>query len=229
VYGFWPAGSDGDDIVLWTSEDRSEELMRFPMLRQQWERVGQRDFRSLADYIAPVDSGVPDYLGAFALTAGHGCDEIARELETEGDDYRAIMVKALADRFAEAFAERLHRQARCDWGYGITENLTNEQLIDEEFVGIRPAFGYGSCPDHVPKRALWQLLNAEQNTGMTLTSSCAMWPAASVSGMYFSLPQSRYFSVDRITKDQLERYAARMGQSIPETERWLAPNLGYTP
>jgi len=229
VYGFWPAGSDGDDIVLWNSEERSKELMRFPMLRQQWERVGQKDFRSLADYIAPADSGIPDYLGAFALTAGHGCDEIARELEAEGDDYRAIMVKALADRFAEAFAERLHRQARCDWGYGITENLTNEQLIDEEFVGIRPAFGYGSCPDHVPKRALWELLNAEQNTGMTLTSSCAMWPAASVSGLYFSLPQSRYFSVDRITKDQLERYAARMGQSIPETERWLAPNLGYTP
>ncbi|MFM8479148.1 MAG: vitamin B12 dependent-methionine synthase activation domain-containing protein [Planctomycetaceae bacterium] len=189
----------------------------------------QLDFLSLADYIAPVESGVPDYLGAFALTAGHGCDEIARELEAEGDDYRAIMIKALADRFAEAFAERLHQQARHDWGYGSGEAFTNEQLIDEEYQGIRPAFGYGSCPDHVPKGTLWGLLQAEQNAGMTLTSSFAMWPAASVSGLYFSLPQSRYFSVDRITKDQLERYAARMGQSVSVTERWLAPNLGYTP
>ena len=229
VYGFWPANSDGDDIVLWTDESRSKEHMRFPMLRQQWERVGQRDFRSLADYIAPVESRLPDYLGTFALTAGHGCDELAKQLETDGDDYSAIMIKALADRFAEAFAEYLHLQARRDWGYGHQEQFSNEQLIDEEYRGIRPAFGYPSCPDHLPKGALWELLQAEQHVGMTLTSSYAMWPAASVSGLYFSLPEARYFSVDRITKDQLERYAVRMKISVKEAERWLAPNLGYQP
>jgi len=227
VYGFWPANSDGDDIILWTDESRTTELMRFPMLRQQWERVGQRDFRSLADYVAPVGSGA-DYLGAFAVTAGHGCDQLAKAIEADGDDYRAIMVKALADRCAEAFAEYLHRKARLEWGYGRSESLTNDQLIDEEYVGIRPAFGYPSCPDHLPKGPLWQLLDAEKNIGMTLTSSYAMWPAASVCGLYFSLPQSRYFTVDRITRDQVENYAARMKMSVPDMERWLAPNLGYS-
>ncbi len=245
VYGFWPANSDGDDIVLWTDENRTKELMRFPMLRQQWERVGQRSFRSLADYIAPVtagdkaESGKPkaksaDYVGAFAVTAGHGCDELARSVEASGDDYRAIMIKALADRFAEAFAEYLHARVRKEWGYGQHETLSNEQLIDEEYDGLRPAFGYPSCPDHLPKGPLWTLLDAEKNTGMTLTSSFAMWPAASVSGMYFSLPDrlipgSKYFAVDRITKDQVENYAARMNKSVKEMERWLAPNLGYNP
>ncbi|MCA9048420.1 MAG: cobalamin-dependent protein, partial [Planctomycetaceae bacterium] len=232
VYGFWPANSDGDDIVLWADEDRTTELMRFPMLRQQWERVGQKDFRSLADYIAPVgQSGkrVPDYIGAFAVTAGFGCDELAKELETAGDDYRSIMVKALADRFAEAFAEKLHAHVRKEWGYGASETLSNEQLIEEKYLGIRPAFGYPSCPDHLPKGDLWKLLNVEENIGMTLTESYAMWPAASVSGLYFSLPESRYFSVDRITKDQVENYAARMKMSVKDIERWLAPNLGYEP
>ena len=227
VYGFWPANSDGDDIILWTDESRTTELMRFPMLRQQWERVGQRDFRSLSDYVAPVGSA-PDYLGAFAVTAGHGCDQLAKAIEAEGDDYRAIMVKALADRCAEAFAEYLHQKARQEWGYGRSETLTNDQLIDEEYVGLRPAFGYPSCPDHLPKGPLWQLLDAEKNVGMTLTSSYAMWPAASVCGLYFSLPQSRYFAVDRLTRDQVENYAARMKMPVPEMERWLAPNLGYS-
>jgi 5-methyltetrahydrofolate--homocysteine methyltransferase len=235
VYGFWPANSDGDDIVLWTDDTRTKELMRFPMLRQQWERVGQRDFRSLADYVAPRTSGfdsraaIPDYVGAFAVTAGHGCDELAKSIEAAGDDYRAIMVKALADRFAEAFAEYLHARARREWGFGKAETLTHEQLIDEAYQGIRPAFGYGSCPDHLPKGPLWKLLDAEKATGMTLTSSFAMWPAASVSGLYFSLPESRYFSVDRITKDQVNHYAQRMKKSMKEIERWLAPNLGYNP
>jgi 5-methyltetrahydrofolate--homocysteine methyltransferase len=235
VYGFWPANSDGDDIVLWTDDTRTKELMRFPMLRQQWERVGQRDFRSLADYVAPLKSGsdshaaIPDYIGAFAVTAGHGCDELAKSIEAAGDDYRAIMVKALADRFAEAFAEYLHARARREWGFGKAETLTNEQLIEEQYQGIRPAFGYGSCPDHLPKGPLWKLLDAEKATGMTLTSSFAMWPAASVSGLYFSLPESRYFSVDRITKDQVDHYAQRMKKSTKEIERWLAPNLGYNP
>jgi 5-methyltetrahydrofolate--homocysteine methyltransferase len=230
VYGFFPANSDGDDIVLWTDDSRTTELMRFPMLRQQWERVGQKDFRSLSDYIAPKchhHPGRDDYIGAFAVTAGHGCDELAKAAEAAGDDYKAIMIKALADRFAEAFAEYLHAKVRREWGFGRSENLSNEQLIDEEYRGIRPAFGYPSCPDHLPKGDLWKLLEVEQRIGMTLTSSFAMWPAASVSGLYFSLPEARYFSVDRITKDQVENYAARMNRSVKDMERWLAPNLGY--
>ncbi|MFM7867506.1 MAG: vitamin B12 dependent-methionine synthase activation domain-containing protein, partial [Planctomycetaceae bacterium] len=208
VYGLWPANSDGDDIVLWQNEQRNQELLRFPMLRQQWERVGQRDFRCLADYVAPA--GIPDYVGAFALTAGHGCDELAKQIEAAGDDYRAIMIKALADRLAEAFAEYLHARVRREWGYGQQEQLTNEQLIDEQYQGIRPAFGYPSCPDHLPKGPLWKLLDVERQIGMTLTSSYAMWPASSVSGLYFSHPQARYFSVDRVTKEQVEDYAGRM-------------------
>lgn len=233
VYGFWPANSDGDDIVLWTDETRSEERVRFPMLRQQWERVGQKDYRSLADYIAPMASAsghrIPDYLGAFAVTTGHGCDELAKQIEAEGDDYRSIMVKALADRCAEAFAEYLHAKVRAEWGFGRSENLSGEDLIAEKYQGIRPAFGYPSCPDHLPKGPLWELLDAEAATGMTLTESFAMYPAAAVSGLYFSLPQARYFAVDRITKDQVEHYAGRMQMPLKQIERWLAPNLGYTP
>jgi 5-methyltetrahydrofolate--homocysteine methyltransferase len=231
VYGFWQANSSADDIILWTDDSRSAELMRFPMLRQQWERKGQDNFRSLADYVAPLsgDSSVHDYVGAFAVTAGHGCDEIAKTMEAEGDDYRAIMIKSLADRFAEAFAELLHECVRRDWGFGRNEGLTGEQLIDEKYQGIRPAFGYPSCPDHVPKGRLWELLDVEASIGMTLTSSYAMWPAASVSGLYFSHPESRYFSVDRITKDQVEDYADRMNMTVKKAERWLGPNLGYEP
>jgi 5-methyltetrahydrofolate--homocysteine methyltransferase len=233
VYGFWPANSDGDDIILWTDETRSTELMRFPMLRQQWERVGQKDYRSLADYVAGVAGAdapvIPDYIGAFAVTAGHGCDELARAVEASGDDYRAIMIKALADRFAEAFAEYLHAKVRTEWGFGNGEGLSNEDLIAEKYRGIRPAFGYPACPDHLPKGELWTLLDAEAATGMSLTESFAMWPAASVSGLYFSLPEARYFSVDRVTKDQVEHYAARRKMSVKDTERWLAPNLGYDP
>lgn len=232
VYGFWPANSDGDDVVLWTDESRTKELMRFPMLRQQWERVGQKDFRSLADYVGPKDSsggGRNDYIGAFAVTAGHGCDELAKKIEDEGDDYRSIMIKALADRCAEAFAEYLHAKARTEWGFGASEGLSNEELIGEKYQGIRPAFGYPACPDHLPKGPLWKLLDAEAATGMTLTESFAMFPASSVSGLYFSHPESRYFAVDRITKDQVEDYAGRMDITVKVAERWLAPNLGYTP
>ncbi len=227
VYGFWPASAQNDDIVLWKDESCSGVLMRFPMLRQQWERVGQTTFRSLSDYVAPSGCGVVDYLGAFAVTAGHGCDELTAAIEAEGDDYRSIMVKALADRFAEAFAEYLHQRVRREWDYGQSENLSNDDLIDEKYQGIRPAFGYPSCPDHLPKGPLWELLDAESATGMKLTESFAMWPAASVSGLYFSHPQARYFSVDRITRDQVENYAQRCGLSISDAERWLAPNLGY--
>lgn len=232
VYGFWPANSDGDDVILWTDETRTEERLRFPMLRQQWERVGQKDFRSLSDYISPVTIDGPakaDYIGAFAVTAGHGCEELAKAAEAAGDDYKSIMIKALADRFAEAFAEYLHVQVRRQWGYAGDEQLTNEDLIAEKYRGIRPAFGYPSCPDHLPKGPLWELLDAEAATGMTLTESFAMYPAASVSGLYFSHPEARYFAVDRITKDQVENYALRMNHDTRFIERWLAPNLGYDP
>jgi 5-methyltetrahydrofolate--homocysteine methyltransferase len=199
------------------------------MLRQQWERKGQKDFRSLADYVAPVDSGREDYIGAFAVTTGVGIEKLVEQFEADHDDYHAIMTKSLADRLAEAFAELLHKQARDDWGYGREENLSSDQLIAEKYRGIRPAFGYPACPDHTEKRPLFNLLHAEENTGITLTENFAMYPAASVSGLYFAHPKARYFSVDRITKDQLEDYARRKGMTTKEAERWLAPNLGYTP
>ena len=227
VYGFWPAASLGDDVILYTDESRSKEVTRLHFLRQQWERQGQTDFRSLADYIAPVDSGRQDYMGAFVVTTGHGADEFADEFVKKFDDYNSIMVKALADRLAEAFAEYLHARARLDWGYGVEESLSSEDLIEEKYRGIRPAPGYSACPDHTEKRTLFKLLDAEANTGVKLTESCAMWPAASVSGYYFGHPESRYFAVDRVTRDQVHAYAQRKGMPIIEVERWLAPNLGY--
>jgi 5-methyltetrahydrofolate--homocysteine methyltransferase len=227
VYGFWPAASDGDDIIVYENEDRSNELMRLSMLRQQWKRNDQTQFRSLADYIAPIDSGREDYIGAFAVTTGLGVEKWAKEFEAAHDDYNSILVKAVADRFAEAFAEYLHKQARCDWGYGKTESLSSDELIDEKYRGIRPAPGYPACPDHTEKEKLWKLLDVEAQTGMILTESFAMSPAASVSGFYFAHPESRYFSVDRITRDQVENYAARKQMPLDFVERWLAPNLGY--
>ncbi len=229
IYGFWPAASDGDDIVLFADENRQTERARFHTLRQQWERQGQKDFRALADYVAPLDSGRQDYLGAFAVTAGIGCDELAAAYDEDHDDYRSIMVKALADRMAEAFAELLHQQARRDWGYGKEENLKNDDLIRERYRGIRPAPGYPAQPDHTEKRTLFDLLKAEDAAGIKLTESFAMHPAASVCGLYFAHPDSRYFALDRITRDQVESYAARKGMPLAEIERWLAPNLGYEP
>jgi 5-methyltetrahydrofolate--homocysteine methyltransferase len=229
VYGFWPASALGDDIVVYADEKRAAELARLHTLRQQWERKGTKEFYALADFIAPADSGRRDYVGAFAVTAGHGVDEMVRRYEADHDDYHAIMTKALADRLAEAFAERLHELARHDWGYGGEEHFTNDDLIDEKYRGIRPAPGYPACPDHTEKRTIFDLLDAERNTGIGLTESFAMYPAASVSGLYFAHPDSRYFSVDRITRDQVEDYARRKGMSVAEVERWLAPNLGYEP
>jgi 5-methyltetrahydrofolate--homocysteine methyltransferase len=236
VYGFWPAGAIGDDIVVFDERAagvkpsaQRTEITRFHSLRQQWERKGQAAFHSLADFIAPVETGRQDYLGAFAVTAGHGVEELVRKFEKDHDDYNSIMAKALADRLAEAFAELLHAQARRDWGYGRDEKLSNEELIDEKYRGIRPAPGYPACPDHTEKRTLFDLLGAEQSAGIQLTESFAMWPAASVSGLYFAHPESRYFAVDRIARDQVESYAARKGMTIAEVERWLAPNLGYDP
>jgi 5-methyltetrahydrofolate--homocysteine methyltransferase len=227
VYGFFPANSDGDDIVVFTDERRATERLRLPMLRQQWEREGQTSFRGLADYVAPRSTGIADYLGAFAVTAGEGADELVRHFEAEHNDYDAIMTKALADRLAEAFAEFLHERARRDWGYGKEERLSKDDLIAEKYRGIRPAAGYPSCPDHTEKRKVWELLDVEAAAGIRLTESYAMWPAASVSGQYFSHPEARYFAVDLITKDQVEDYARRKAMPIAEVERWLAPNLAY--
>ncbi len=213
VYGFWPAASDGDDIIVYTNDERTHEKCRFHALRQQWERKGQSTFYSLADFIAPVDSGRQDYVGAFAVTTGIGADELAAKYNREHDDYNAILVKALADRLAEAFAEYLHAQARRDWEYGNDEKLSSDELIEEKYRGIRPAPGYPAQPDHTEKRTLFQLLDAEQVAGIHLTESFAMHPAASVSGLYFAHPQARYFAVDRISKDQVESYAARKKMS----------------
>ena len=224
VYGFWPANTVGDDVVVYTNDHRRDELTRFHMLRQQEPIADGKPNRSLADFIAPVDTGVPDYLGAFAATAGLGLEAIVKEFEAQHDDYNAIIAKALADRLAEAFAEFLHTQARRDWGYGIDEKLSADELIAEKYRGIRPAFGYPACPDHTEKRALFRLLHAEE-IGIELTESFAMMPAASVSGIYLSHPQAKYFNVGRIGRDQLEDYARRKSMSIEEAERWLAPNL----
>jgi 5-methyltetrahydrofolate--homocysteine methyltransferase len=228
VYGFWPAASDGDDIVLYTDESRQSELLRFCMLRTQQVTEPGKPNRSLADWIAPLGSGLSDHLGAFAVTGGLGAAELAQRFEASLDDYNAILVKALADRLAEAFAEWLHAQARRDWGYGRDEQLTNEELIEEKYRGIRPAFGYPACPDHSEKRKLFALLEAE-GIGIELTEHFAMLPAASVSGIYLAHPQARYFTVGRIDRDQVEDYARRKGIALPEAERWLAPNLGYDP
>jgi 5-methyltetrahydrofolate--homocysteine methyltransferase len=233
VYGFWPANSDGDDIVL--NEPSGTPgltpgacVARFPMLRQQEVIADGKPNRSLADFVAPLDSGITDYVGAFAVTAGYGVDELVRRFEAEHDDYSAIIVKALADRLAEAFAEYLHAQARRDFGYGVTEELSNNDLIAERYRGIRPAFGYPACPDHSEKRRLFDLLGAER-IGMELTETCAMIPAASVSGLYIAHPQSKYFVIQRVGPDQVEDYARRKGITVGEAERALRPILAYEP
>jgi 5-methyltetrahydrofolate--homocysteine methyltransferase len=227
VYGFWPANSDGDSIVLFSDDSRSTELTRFFALRQQWQRQGIEHFRSLADYLAPLDSGRADFVGGFAVTTGLGCDELAARYRADHDDYNAIMVSALADRLAEAFAEMLHQRARIDWGFGRNENLSNEELIKEKYRGIRPAAGYPACPDHTEKATLWDLMNVEATTGIKLTESFAMWPGASVSGLYFAHPEARYFAINKITRDQVEHYAKLKGQSVDFVEKWLGPVLGY--
>ena len=228
VYGFWPAASDGDDIVLWCDRERSVEAARFPMLRQQEIVEEDRPQLSLADFVAPLDAGVPDFVGGFAVTAGLGADEMAARHAAAHDDYSGIMVKALADRLAEAFAEYLHARVRREWGYGAGEQLSYDDLVEERYRGIRPAFGYPACPDHTEKGRLFDLLDAPA-IGMKLTESFAMWPAASVSGLYFASPHARYFGVGRIGRDQVEAYAARKRMTAAEVERWLAPNLGYAP
>jgi 5-methyltetrahydrofolate--homocysteine methyltransferase len=231
VVGFFPASRvDEDDIAVYGDESRTDRLTTLHTLRQQMLRDRGRKNLALADFVAPQDSGLADYIGGFAVTAGFGADEAARKFESEHDDYNAILVKALADRFAEAFAERMHQRVRKEfWDYAAGENLSNEELIREKYRGIRPAPGYPACPDHTEKRTLFDLLDAEQHTGIRLTESFAMWPAASVSGLYFSHPESRYFGVSRIERDQVEDYAKRKGMSVDDVERWLSPVLGYDP
>ncbi len=227
VHAFFPANSDGDDIVLWEDESRTRERARFPMLRQQAVKSGEQPYYCLSDFVAPKTSPKVDYVGAFAVTAGSGAAELAASYEARNDDYSAIIVKALADRLAEALAEKLHAEVRKSW-YAPSESLTNEQLIREEFQGIRPAFGYPACPDHTQKRTLWSVLDADR-AGVHLTEHFAMTPAASVSGIYLGHPDARYFPVGKIDRDQVADYAARTGTSVPEVERWLQSNLAYDP
>ncbi len=233
VIGFWPANAVGDDIELYTDDTRATVLTTLHTLRQQMLREGANSDRAnmaLADFIAPKDTGVSDYIGGFAVTAGIGTDDKVREFESQQDDYNSILFKALADRLAEAFAERMHQRVRREfWGYDPAESLTNEQLIDEEYRGIRPAPGYPACPDHTEKALLWKLLDAEKNAGVQLTDSFAMWPAASVSGFYFAHPEAAYFGVGKVERDQVEDYARRKGVEMAIMERWLASNLNYDP
>ncbi len=229
VFGFFAANSvNDDDIEVYTDDSRSEVLMTLRSLRQQTERPPGRPNAALADFVAPKDSGVNDYIGSFAVTAGIGIDEHVARFEDDHDDYQSIMLKALADRLAEAFAERLHELVRKDlWGYVPNETLDNEALIDEKYQGIRPAPGYPACPDHTEKALLWQLLEPEKNAGMTITESFAMLPTAAVSGFYFAHPESRYFGLGKIDQDQVEDYAARKGWTMDVAERWLGPALSY--
>jgi 5-methyltetrahydrofolate--homocysteine methyltransferase len=230
VFGFWPANSVGDDVEVYTDESRSEVLTTVHFIRQQLKKSSSRPNDCLADFIAPKDSGVADYIGGFAVTTGFGCDELAAEYEAAHDDYNAIMVKALADRLAEAFAEHLHQRVRREfWGYATDEYFDNEALIKEAYRGIRPAPGYPACPDHREKAELFRILDASSAVGITLTESFAMFPGASVSGYYLAHPDAYYFGVGRIYKDQVDDYAKRTECSISDSERWLAPVLGYSP
>jgi 5-methyltetrahydrofolate--homocysteine methyltransferase len=233
VHGFFPANSVGDDVELYQDGSRNQLLTTFHFLRQQADKTDDSPNWCLADFVAPHglpgegQARVPDFLGAFAVSAGFGVEELCRRFEKEHDDYNSIMVKALADRLAEAFAEFLHKRARQEWGF--EESLSLEELIREKYRGIRPAAGYPACPDHTEKRTLWQLLAVEPRIGMKLTESCAMWPGASVSGLYFSHPQSKYFAVGKLGRDQVVEYQARKGMPLPEVERWLGPYLNYQP
>jgi len=229
VYGFFPAASVGEDIELYADESRTRIVSTIHHLRQQSEKPDGQPNLSLADYVAPKDSGRRDYIAAFAVTAGIGLDELCKRFDRDHDDYNSIMAKALADRLAEAFAECLHKRVRAEWGFGTNEQLTNEDLIREKYRGIRPAPGYPACPDHTEKRLLFDLLSVEEHTGITLTESFAMWPAASVSGFYFAHPEAKYFAVGKIGKDQVEDYARRKGMDLRTIERWLSPNLNYEP
>ena len=226
TWGFWPANAEGDDVIIWADTDAKRELARFPMLRQQIDKKDGRFDLSLSDFVAPIDSGLLDYVGGFAVSI-HGAEKIVMEFKRANDDHSALLVQSLADRFAEAFAEWLHLKARnfC----GIHEDLQPEDLVAEKYRGIRPAFGYPACPDHTPKTQLFELLQAQQFAGITLTESMAMMPGSSVSGIYLNHPKSHYFAVGKIGRDQVEDYAARANMTFEQAEKWLSPNLGYMP
>ena len=229
VYGLFPANAVGDDVELYANDKREKVIERFHFLRQQANREGSSEpCRSLIDFIAPKATGLRDHIGAFAVTSGIGLKELCDKFRAENDDYNAIMAEALADRLAEAFAECLHKRVRDEWGYGRDENLTSAELIQEKYRGIRPAPGYPACPDHTEKGTIWRLLDVQANTGMLITESFAMWPGSSVSGLYFAHPESRYFSLGKIDRDQVQ-LPERKGMSVAEVERWLGPNLNYDP
>jgi 5-methyltetrahydrofolate--homocysteine methyltransferase len=232
VYAFWPANTVGDDVQIYGDDARTKKIATYYFLRQQMQKPTGQFNHCLADYIAPVsfqlstiNHQLDDYLGGFAVSI-HGADQVAEDFKRQNDDYSAIMTKALADRLAEAFAEYLHKEARIAWGFGRDEQLSNTDLIREKYRGIRPAAGYPACPDHAEKRTLFDLLDAENNTGMKLTESFAMHPGASVSGLYFSHPDSKYFGVGQIGRDQAVDYATRRSEAVSEVEKRLAPNLG---
>jgi 5-methyltetrahydrofolate--homocysteine methyltransferase len=229
VYGLFRANADGDDVLLYADEKRDRVLERLHFLRQQAAKEAGSPCRSLADFVAPKETGLLDHVGAFAVTTGIGLKEIVEGFKAEHDDYNAIMAEALADRLAEAFAECLHKRVRDEWGYGREENLSPEELIREKYRGIRPAAGYPACPDHTEKAAIWRLLDVEKRTGMKLTESFAMWPASSVSGLYLAHPKAIYFGLGKIERDQVVDYHERKGLTVAEVERWLGPNLNYDP
>ena len=229
VIGLFPANVvDVDDIEVYTDERRETVRATLREVRQQTEHRDGVPHRSLADFVAPRETGLADYVGAFAVTTGLGSSAKVAEFKAALDDYSAILLESLADRLAEAFAERLHQRVRTElWGYSPDENLSNEELIKEQYDGIRPAPGYPACPEHTEKQTIWDLLDVTASTGIELTESMAMWPGAAVSGLYFSHPQSQYFVVGQIGRDQVESYAKRKGWSVQQAERWLGPNLGY--
>ncbi|MBA6356892.1 MULTISPECIES: methionine synthase [unclassified Colwellia] len=230
VFGLFPAHRQQDDLILFADENRDKQLMKLHQLRQQSKKPAGQFNRCLADYIADKTSGIKDYVGAFAVSAGYGCDDLVKEFTAQHDDYNSILVKAVADRLAEASAEYLHEKIRKEyWGYAPEESLANDDLIREKYQGIRPAPGYPACPEHTEKGLLWELLNVEENIGMELTSSFAMWPGAAVSGWYFAHPESKYFAVAKVAKDQVINYATRKGMTLPQAERWLSANLDYEP
>jgi 5-methyltetrahydrofolate--homocysteine methyltransferase len=229
VYGLFPANAVCDDVELFTDETRASKLDTLHFLRQQANREGSEPCRSLADFVAPRETGMRDHVGAFAVTSGIGLKELADGFRAQHDDYNAIMAEAIADRLAEAFAECLHKRVRDEWGYGRVETFSPAELIQEKYRGIRPAPGYPACPDHTEKGTIWRLLDVEAKTGIRITESYAMWPGSSVSGLYFAHPESRYFSLSKIDREQVADYAERKGMSVAEVERWLGPNLNYDP
>ena len=227
IFGLFEANTvDDDDIVLETKNQTSNTKYQFLTLRQQSKKSAGKPNIALADFIAPKASGIQDYMGCFCVSTGFGTQELATQFEADHDDYNSIMIKALADRLAEAFAEYLHKEVRTKhWSYAKNENLSNDDLIKESYKGIRPAPGYPACPDHLEKNTIWKLLNVEENIGVKLTESLAMWPAASVSGYYFGNPEARYFGLGKINEDQVKDYAKRRNISTSEATKWLSPNI----